>query len=802
VLLLAIAAGALSACTEQTTNQPNLQGQDVHLTILHTADIHSRIFSYEFAPNKFDQGYGDLPAQGPFGGAARLATLLKRERARSSRVIHLDSGDCFEGAPVFNAFSGEAEMRAMTQLGVDAAALGNHEFDLGANNLAGQISHWAGFPILAANYLFNDYTTAGTNDLGQVIHPYTILNVDGLTVGVLGMGNLSALNSIVQGGNSLGVTPLDTDQTTDYYTQLLRPQVDILVAVSHLGLDEDEDTALTSEGQTSNNQVQVRGDVDVVFGGHLHIVLDPPALIPVVYQDKPTNRNTVLVHSGAFAKTYGRLDLVVHVNTPAEMEAEYQQQVANKQSGQSVLPPRRGYVKAFDYHIEPVVARQLVDNDECVIPDEDQSGNSCTYDPTGAMGTCYYTMNPEHPTERQTCSISSPTACSLPGDMCLPCQYCHIPEDVDMNNLLEPYNLKLNMNYDLTRVFADAAVPTSIARKNTSGGDSQLGNLVASAMQFQQNVQADFSLTNALGIRADFDPGPLTEEEIFNVFPFNNTIEIIYLSGTEVQEMFDFVAQVSATRGCQTQAQISGAAFVMDCIDSRSDLIMVGTNRSCQTNAQCTVPGPDGQPDSTESEICGVNLGFCEDADTLNGGSRETCLFKDESHPDAPPQSCPIFTDLFGKTHQQVCVGSNLPVCGKVLNPEGSYRVAVNNYIAQGGSGFQVLAESTAKTDTGISLRDALIDYMQRLDDPTFEGPYGCTNPGDASTCHGAIRCNDPRWADTSYAELQANKSVPAATAVQYGCTDKATVNACLGNIICVLPRNQATNGRITPRLQ
>src|SRR5205823_235681 len=47
------------------------------------------------------------------------------------------------------------------------------------------------------------------------------------------------------------------------------------------------------------------------------------------------------------------------------------------------------------------------------------------------------------------------------------------------------------------------------------------------------------------------------------------------------------------------------------------------------------------------------------------------------------------------------------------LNPFGSYKVAVNDYIAAGGSGFIVLQRNTTKFNTGISLREALIDYIQ-----------------------------------------------------------------------------------------
>src|SRR5262245_22129214 len=49
------AAVVLGGCIVQQ-DQPDLVGQDIRLTIVHTSDIHSRLFPYNFVPNTFDQG--------------------------------------------------------------------------------------------------------------------------------------------------------------------------------------------------------------------------------------------------------------------------------------------------------------------------------------------------------------------------------------------------------------------------------------------------------------------------------------------------------------------------------------------------------------------------------------------------------------------------------------------------------------------------------------------------------------------------------------------------------------------------
>jgi 2',3'-cyclic-nucleotide 2'-phosphodiesterase (5'-nucleotidase family) len=571
VVVTAGAAAVLAAavqgggCTVRRT-QPNLVGQDIRLTIIHTADIHSRLFPYNFVPNSTDTMLNLLPGNGPFGGIARIATLVKQIRRSSNRSLWLDSGDCFQGAPVFNEFKGEAEMRALTVAGLDGAVLGNHEFDLGAKNLFEKIDNWAGYPLLAANYAWDDPPPAAAIDNGRslrdVVAPYEIYDVQGVKVGVIGMGNTSTITSIFEGGNSLGFRPLSDNVALEQWVRFLRPQVDLVVVVSHLGLDEDENLT-ASQVDDPNAALPLKG-VDLILGGHLHIVTNPPKIIP----NDSVGHNTVLVHSGAFAKYVGRLDLVVHVGSDNND------------------PDKRTRISSYSYINIPV----------------DKS----------------------------------------------------VPDDPDIAGLMWPYSVQLNLDIDLNGVFSyvqPTATATSpkILRNDPSGGDSQLGNLVARSMQLQQGVEAEFALTNSLGIRADFERGKLTIEQMFNVFPFENTIVVMYLSGVEVQDTLDFVARRSAERGCRSQAQVAGITFDMVC------------------QGDC----PGGATSCAKNIYIGDN---CRKDGNSDG-------------PVDPAKCAPLLSTSL-------------------------YRVAVNDYIAAGGSGFQVLKRNSSKQDTGVSLRDGLRVYL------------------------------------------------------------------------------------------
>src|SRR3954471_20955357 len=97
------------------------------LTLLHTADIHSRVWPFRSRISRFEAelGLGEPLALAEVGGAARLATLLEVERGNGA-TLWLDSGDALEGAEVFHRFGGSLELELLSALGLGAMALGNH----------------------------------------------------------------------------------------------------------------------------------------------------------------------------------------------------------------------------------------------------------------------------------------------------------------------------------------------------------------------------------------------------------------------------------------------------------------------------------------------------------------------------------------------------------------------------------------------------------------------------------------------------------------------------------------------------
>ncbi|MFQ3587149.1 MAG: bifunctional metallophosphatase/5'-nucleotidase [Fimbriimonadaceae bacterium] len=214
--------------------------QNFTLTVLHTNDIHARV--------------EPAMVQGrPFGGYARLATLIERYRQTDPNVVVLDAGDVFQGTLYFNVYEGLAEASIMNIIGFDAMAAGNHEFDKGPGPLRTFIDN-VRFPVLGANL-----DVSAEPLLRDKILPSTVLEVGGERIGIVGamVPNMPSISS--PGPN---VRMLDWLTSVQAEVDRLTAQgIDKVILLSHSGYDLDVRMA-----------PRLRG-VDLIVGGHSHTLL-------------------------------------------------------------------------------------------------------------------------------------------------------------------------------------------------------------------------------------------------------------------------------------------------------------------------------------------------------------------------------------------------------------------------------------------------------------------------------------------------------------------------------------------------
>jgi 5'-nucleotidase len=256
------------------------------LTILHTNDVHSRIEPFPMDGSR-NEG---------LGGVAKRSTLISRIREEQKNILLLDAGDIFQGTPYFNFFGGELEMKLMSELGYDAATIGNHDFDGGIDGLDKQLAN-ANFPLLISNYNFNDTILNGKTK------PYKIFNKGGVKVGVFGLG--IELKGLVPA--SLYKSTLYEDPITaakKWATHLKNEEkCDFVICLSHLGYKYDENKV------SDRVLAQNTANIDLIIGGHTHTFMKEPERL-MNMAGKPVLINQV----GWAGIILGRLDVFFERN--------------------------------------------------------------------------------------------------------------------------------------------------------------------------------------------------------------------------------------------------------------------------------------------------------------------------------------------------------------------------------------------------------------------------------------------------------------------------------------------------------
>ncbi|MEL7090989.1 MAG: bifunctional UDP-sugar hydrolase/5'-nucleotidase [Pseudomonadota bacterium] len=273
--LMGTAALALSA---------GMASAEYTLHILHTNDMHSRIESI----NKYDSTCNaEGEAEGScFGGFARVKTAIEAKKAElaGQNVVTLDAGDPFQGSLFYTTYKGAAEAEFMEQMGYDAMAVGNHEFDDGPAGLQGFVDT-VSFPVISGNL-----DLSGEATLNGKVEDHVVLEVGGKKIGIV-----SALATDTVETSSPGPNVIFQDEIealTQDVASLESQGVDIIIALTHVGLPVDLDIAAAVPG------------IDVVIGGHSHTLMEGDAYPTMV-------GNTAVAQAYAYTKYLGHLTVTL-----------------------------------------------------------------------------------------------------------------------------------------------------------------------------------------------------------------------------------------------------------------------------------------------------------------------------------------------------------------------------------------------------------------------------------------------------------------------------------------------------------
>ena len=204
----------------------------MRISILHTNDFHGTL----------------SPAMAAFIRDAKSAT--------EQPCLYFDSGDCIKAGNLAVPLRPEEAWPLLSEAGCDASVMGNRESHIVEAALRAKLNGVA-HPLLAANVR----TRKGDRPL-----PGTLEIMAGdMKVGVVGVMVPMVKESMVTSAASAYLWDLPIPTAVNLGTEL-RPKVDLLIALTHIGFAQDRELATT-------------GTFDLILGGHSHTVLETPVHI-------------------------------------------------------------------------------------------------------------------------------------------------------------------------------------------------------------------------------------------------------------------------------------------------------------------------------------------------------------------------------------------------------------------------------------------------------------------------------------------------------------------------------------------
>jgi 5'-nucleotidase / UDP-sugar diphosphatase len=266
--------------------------QPKQITILHTNDMHASFLPHE--------AYWLRSTPKPFvGGFNELAFAVDSIRKIRTTSLVLDAGDLMTGNPIsdrlYKGAEGGALVEMMNLIGYEGWTPGNHDFDISYANLLKLVA-MAKFPVVEANLTDEKSGKPITNK------EYAIIEKNGIKVGIFGVMS-SEYYGLVNQNSSKGVKLMPTIKIARRLIEMLRPKVDLVVALTHVGVDEDSLIAINVKG------------LDVIIGGHSHTRLKTPKFI----------NGVIIAQTGANCENLGVLDLTVENHAVTKWNGELHQ---------------------------------------------------------------------------------------------------------------------------------------------------------------------------------------------------------------------------------------------------------------------------------------------------------------------------------------------------------------------------------------------------------------------------------------------------------------------------------------------
>lgn len=237
-------------------------------------------------------------------GASKLTSIIKEYKIKEKEngkygVITVAGGDLYEGTGISKKLNEEVVNKMMDEIGVVASVIGNHEYDLGRNNLR-SLSNQVNFKFVASNLIDEE-----TDSVPEYAVPYVIEEVENINVAFIGIVTEEILKN-EKLGNIKGLKVLDALDSLNKYSEEVRHKgADIIIALTHLPSEKDEDNIIVGEAAEIAKKAN---DIDAVISSNSHKFIDG------FIENEISGKNIPIVQAGYNGRGLSVLNFTVDEN--------------------------------------------------------------------------------------------------------------------------------------------------------------------------------------------------------------------------------------------------------------------------------------------------------------------------------------------------------------------------------------------------------------------------------------------------------------------------------------------------------
>ena len=279
-LILATATAVALALTSCSTAPPRAT-QPVKVKVLAINDFHGNLKPPGGGIRIKDPADATKTINVPAGGAEHLATAVAQLRAKNPNHIFVAAGDLIGATPLLSAlFRDEPTIEAMSLMGLEVSAVGNHEFDKGSAELLrmqrGGCHPGEGCkgpqPFKGASFKYLAASTFDVNTGKTLLPAYHVKRFEGIPVAFIGLTLKETPQIVVPSGVAGLRFDDEADSVNRLVPELKQQGIEAIVVLIHEGgmPSGDYNECPGISGPIVDIVKKLDKAVDLVVSGHTH----------------------------------------------------------------------------------------------------------------------------------------------------------------------------------------------------------------------------------------------------------------------------------------------------------------------------------------------------------------------------------------------------------------------------------------------------------------------------------------------------------------------------------------------------